>query len=578
MKAVLLFFALIFAPFSREGISLDGEWPAIMDQYDKGIDKKMFTDAKPAGKTSFVEFSYEGGLRLKVPGDWNHQDASLWWYEGTIWYSKHFMATKQAGRRTVLYFSGVSQRCEVYLNGEYVTEHEGAFTPFEADITELIQEGDNFIAVRVDNKRSKEAIPAMSFDWWNYGGITRNVMLLDVPEVYVKDAFLRLDDHSHETIKVDIELSEKTEGVPVIVSLPELKVKITLYTDSSGRVSGCIKARKLSLWSPETPVLYDITIEAGEDRVSERIGFRDITVEGTKIILNGKPFFFKGISFHEEIPMERRRACSPEDAHVLVDAAIGLGCNAIRLAHYPQNEYIVRYAEEKGLLIWEEIPLWQGIDFSNEETYRKAETYLNEMITRDKNRCSIGFWSISNETRPAPDRDAFLSQLLAYGRSLDHSRLFASAFDVAYYIPEVDEFRMEDAFAGELDVIGINKYMGWYASWPKPASELKWNVFMDKPLIISEFGCEAKAGVTGHSDVASSWSEDYQEALYRDNLTMFENIPNLAGVSPWILFDFLSPYRQHPVNQGWFNRKGLISDKGEKKKAWYVMNEYYKNN
>ena len=276
--------------------------------------------------------------------------------------------------------------------------------------------------------------------------------------------------------------------------------------------------------------------------------------------------------------MERRRACSPEDAHVLVDAAIGLGCNAIRLAHYPQNEYIVRYAEEKGLLIWEEIPLWQGIDFSNEETYRKAETYLNEMITRDKNRCSIGFWSISNETRPAPDRDAFLSQLLAYGRSLDHSRLFASAFDVAYYIPEVDEFRMEDAFAGELDVIGINKYMGWYASWPKPASELKWNVFMDKPLIISEFGCEAKAGVTGHSDVASSWSEDYQEALYRDNLTMFENIPNLAGVSPWILFDFLSPYRQHPVNQGWFNRKGLISDKGEKKKAWYVMNEYYKNN
>ena len=131
MKAVLLFFALIFAPFSREGISLDGEWPAIMDQYDKGIDKKMFTDAKPAGKTSFVEFSYEGGLRLKVPGDWNHQDASLWWYEGTIWYSKHFMATKKAGRRTVLYFSGVSQRCEVYLNGEYVTEHEGAFTPFQ---------------------------------------------------------------------------------------------------------------------------------------------------------------------------------------------------------------------------------------------------------------------------------------------------------------------------------------------------------------------------------------------------------------------------------------------------------------
>ena len=575
MKALFLLLTLIFAPYAREGISLNGEWSAIVDQYDKGMNKKLFTDAVPSGKTDFVEFSYEGGLKLQVPGDWNHQDPGLWWYEGTIWYARHFQASARPGPSRILYFSGVSHRCEVFLNGVLVAEHEGAFTPFQADVTSILKDGDNFLAVRVNNNRRKEAIPAMSFDWWNYGGITRDVMLLEVPQVHVKEAFLRLKKGTTDTLLADITLAEPLEGVAVTVSVPELKLEKSFFTDASGKVSGEIRVKRLKLWSPQAPKLYDVTITALADKVTERIGFRDIDVDGTRILVNGEPVFLKCISFHEEIPMERRRACTAEDARMLVDAAVELGCNAIRLAHYPQNEFIVRYAEEKGLLIWEEIPLWQGIDFSNEETYRKAETYLYEMIARDRNRCAIGFWSISNETRPAPDRDAFLSRLLAYGRSLDSSRLFASAFDVAYYIPEADEFRMNDGFAGQLDVVGINKYMGWYAPWPKSAAELRWNVFTDKPLIISEFGCEAKAGVFGNGDTASSWSEDYQASLYRDNLRMFENIPNLAGVSPWVLYDFLSPYRQHPVNQAFFNRKGVLSDKGEKKKAWYVMNDYY---
>ena len=197
------------------------------------------------------------------------------------------------------------------------------------------------------------------------------------------------------------------------------------------------------------------------------------------------------------------------------------------------------------------------------------------MIGRDRNRCAIGFWSISNETRPSPARDSFLCRLLEYGRSLDGSRLFASAFDNVHYRKAADAFLMEDNFAPELDVVGVNKYMGWYAPWPKPAGELHWKVMLDKPLVISEFGGEALAGRTGQADVASSWSEDYQAALYRDNLEMFRNIPNLAGVSPWVLFDFLSPYRQHPVNQSSFNRKGLLSDKGVKKQAWHIMHEYY---
>ena len=561
-------------PYGREQVSLDGKWSAIVDQYEVGAGKKLWLDREPADKTEFLEYSWKGGMTLDVPGDWNHQEPGLWWYEGTVWYSRHFQAVREEGKRRILYFAGVSLRCEVWLNGKKVASHEGSFTPFQADVTDVLKDGDNFLAVRVNNNRRADAIPAMSFDWWNYGGITREVMLLSVPERHIADYFVRLESGTSDRIRVDVKLSEPV-AEEVRFEIPELKLKGKMQTGPDGSASAVFKARKLKLWAPLSPKLYDVKLSTAEDAVSDRIGFRQIEVDGTSILVNGEKTFLKSISFHEEIPMEKRRAVSKADAHVLVDAALELGCNTIRLAHYPQSEHIVRYAEEKGLLIWEEIPLWQGIDFSNEDTYRKAETYLWEMIARDRNRCAIGFWSISNETKPAPARDAFLSRLLKYGRSLDSSRLFASAFDVAYYIPAADEFQMKDGFAGELDVIGVNKYMGWYAKWPKPAAEIKWNVFTDKPLIISEFGCEALAGRKGRADEASSWSEDYQAALYRDNLTMFRNIPNLAGVSPWVLFDFLSPYRQHPVNQSSFNRKGLLSDKGVKKQAWHIMHEYY---
>ena len=562
--------------YAREGQSLDGEWMAIVDQYDTGLDKKMYLDRKPEGKTDFVEFSYDGAKRLVVPGDWNHQDPELQRYEGTVWYARHFQAAREEGRRRILYFAGVSLRCDVWLNGRRVVSHEGSFTPFEADVTDLLQDGDNFLAVRVDNKRRSDAIPAMSFDWWNYGGITREVMLLDVPEDHIAGYFIRLQDGRDDQIVADVRLSKAQEGQEVTLSIPELKLKGKALTDADGCARLVMKARRLHLWAPLSPKLYQVELTSAQDRVEERIGFRSIAVDGTRILVNGAETFLRCVSFHEEIPMQKRRAVSEADARLLVDAAVDLGCNAIRLAHYPQSERIVRYAEEKGLLIWEEIPLWQGIDFSHADTYRKAETYLWEMIERDRNRCAIGFWSISNETRPAPDRDAFLSRLLAYGRSLDGSRLFTSAFDVAHFDAAADTFVMQDGFAGKLDLVGINKYMGWYAAWPKPASQIRWNVFVDKPLVISEFGGEALEGRYGNADVASSWSEDYQAALYRDNLTMFAGIPNLAGVSPWVLFDFLSPYRQHPANQQFFNRKGLLSDHGTKKKAWYVMEAYYK--
>ena len=264
--------------------------------------------------------------------------------------------------------------------------------------------------------------------------------------------------------------------------------------------------------------------------------------------------------------------------HALEPAyARALGVNTIRLAHYPQNEYIVRKAEQMGFMLWEEIPVWQSIDFTNDVTMGKARTMFDEMLQRDKNRCAVSMWGVANETRPSEARNAFLTRLVSDGRAKDNTRLYVAAFDIVYYQRDKDLFTMEDSFPEQLDLIGVNKYMGWYAPWPKDPKDCHWQVCPDKPLLITEFGGEALYGQFGDETVASSWSEDYQAKLYRDNIRMFENIPNLCGVSPWILFDFRSPFRFHPTNQDGWNRKGLVSDQGMRKKAWYIMRDYYRS-
>jgi len=560
--------------YGRETQSLNGKWDAIVDLYEQGVNSKIFLNKKAIGHSEFYEYSFENGLRLNVPGDWNSQKQELKYYEGTVWYARHFNSVKETRKRTFLYFCGVSYRCNIYLNGRKLGSHEGSFTPFQIEVTDDLQQGDNCIIVEVNNRRQKDAIPALSFDWWNYGGITRDVMLVTVPDLYISDYFVQLDKVQPDLIRARVSLSNDKKGEVVQVKIPELGKTLRMTTDSMGIAQGVIRA-KLTRWSPENPKLYNIEIVTTSDRISEKIGFRNIKAVDTKIYLNDKPLFLRSISFHEEIPQRMGRACTASDAEQLLSEAKTLGVNMIRLAHYQQNEYIVRRAEEMGLMIWQEIPVWQSIDFTSLETLEKAKKMLSETIQRDKNRCADCFWGIANETRPSEARNAFLNELLKVGKDLDTTRLFVGAFDNVYFKPESQLFEIEDPFIVKLDMIGINKYMGWYAPWPIKPEKCIWKVAVNKPLFISEFGCEALFGQAGDATVASSWSEDYQEQLFRDNLKMFENIPNLCGVSPWVLYDFRSPTRFHPTNQEGWNRKGLISDQGQRKKAWYVIHEFY---
>ena len=561
--------------YGRHSTSLNGKWSAIVDPYDAGYNMRVFLDRKSRPSGNFYEYDFDGATRLNVPGDWNSQRDELKYYEGTVWYARHFNFTPTGHQRHFLYFAGVSNRCKVYLNGQLIATHEGAFTPFQVEVGDKLVSGDNLLVVAVNNTRRVDAIPAMSFDWWNYGGITRDVMLVTLPDTYISDYFIRLDKHRSDLLLADVSLSRPVAGQRIVVTIPGAGVKMQLTTDANGVASGRLSVRKLQRWSPDKPTLYATTITAPNDTVTEQIGFRNINVEKTKVLLNGQPVFLRGVSFHEEIAQRMGRATSMADAVALVTEAKNLGCNMVRLAHYQQNEYIVREAERQGLMVWQEVPVWQSIDFTNDSTLHKAQQMLRETILRDRNRCADCFWGIANETKNTPARNRFLAQLLKTGKEMDTTRLFVAAFDLAYFDKQQDEFVMHDDFYPNLDLVGINKYMGWYAKWPKDPSQIRWNVAPGMPLLISEFGGEALYGQHGDDTNPDSWSEDYQAKLYRDNLRMFENIPNLCGISPWVLFDFRSPTRLHSTNQEGWNRKGLISDQGQHKEAWYIMHDYY---
>lgn len=561
--------------YGRNHILLNGKWNAVVDPYKHGHKILIYNDRPLKGETDFKEYAWEGGLRLNVPGDWNSQQAELNYYEGTIWYARHFNVNEALKGNLFLHFGAVNYRCTVYLNGVAIGSHEGGFTPFQINITNKVSTGDNFLVVEASNTRSIDAIPALHYDWWNYGGITRDVMLIQTPKVFIDNYFIQLDKEQADLIRAEIKLSEKLAGKPVTIEIPELRLKEQLITDADGKAVAAFKAKKLIRWSPQNPKLYQVKVSSGEDSIEEQIGFRNIQVKGTQITLNGEPFFYKGISFHEEIASRKGRAYSQEDALLLLTEAKELGVNVIRLAHYPQNEYIIRQAEKMGILLWEEIPIWQGIDFTNEQTFEKAKKMYAEMVMRDRNRCALSFWGVANETAVSDVRNRFLKRIIEHCKSMDTTRLITAAFDNMKFNPETNTFELIDPLPAYLDFVSINKYMGWYMPWPSRPSEVRWNVATDKPLVFSEFGCEAQYGQSGDPTIPGSWSEDYQEQLYKDNLAMFNQVPNLAGISPWILFDFRSPRRLHPVNQSCWNKKGLISDGGYRKKAWYVIRDYY---
>jgi len=508
--------AMVANVSGRKLFALDGKWQAIVDPYENGfydyrrqpLVDGFFRNRKPRDKTDRVEYDFDTSNTLDVPGDWNTQRPELFLYEGTVWYEKSFDYARVPGAaptRLFVHFGAVSQRALVYLNGELLGEHDGGFTPFEFEITELVRPAGNFLVVKVDNVRRREGVPTLNTDWWNYGGITRTVALVEVPETYIADYVVQLRKGSIDVIAGWVRLAGERLAQAIRVEIPEAGISHPLTTDATGFAEFTFPAG-LALWSPENPKLYDVAVVAETDRVEDSIGFRAIEAMGTDILLNGRPIFLRGVSAHEESPLHPGRARTVEDARVLLGWVKEMGGNFIRLAHYPHSEAMTREADRLGVMVWSEIPVYWTIDWDNPATLENARTQLEENVVRDRNRASVILWSVANETPVGEARNSFLTRLVERARELDPTRLITAALET--HDVGGDTLRIDDPLGAHLDVLGCNEYIGWYVGLPDKCDRVTWQSAYDKPLVMSEFGGSAAAG--RHGDVLERWTEEYR--------------------------------------------------------------------
>ncbi len=589
MKQIVIFALIIFVAtgiyaenpgsfamqniYSRNTTSLNGSWQSIIDPTNNGEWRQVWKEPVIENNHQFFEYSFDGGPTLNVPGDFNSQLPELKFYESTIWYRRHFNLEPETGKRYFLHFGAVNYKAKVYLNEEEIGTHEGGFTPFQFEISNKVKPGQNTIVVWVNNRRSKDGVPAEGYDWLNYGGITRDVHLVTTNQTYIDDYFIQLKKGSKNEVDGWIKLNGQQKSQTIKISIPELNRELSVRTNPDGHAKVNFAA-DFDLWTPENPKLYEVIIEAESDKITDRIGFRSIEVDGTQVLLNGEAIFMKAINIHEENPFTEARAASVADNKILLDWAKELGCNMVRLSHYPHNEMMVRMAEEMGLMVWSEIPVYQHINFENPQTVELMNHMLREMIHRDKNRCAVVIWSVSNETYSSPARDKANIGMANICREMDPARLVSKAFSNQSY--RNNTFDVWDTLTCHFDVLSINEYIGWYIPWQGEPSDIKWNFVCEKPLFISEFGGESHYGSNhGPKHMAAYWSDEYLENIYKNQVKMFDATPNLVGVCPWLLVDYRSTSRLHPVYQSGWNRKGLISDKGMKKKAWHIMHDYF---
>ena len=552
-------------PGGRAFQSLDGNWEMTLDPFDEGLRQRWYAlDAEPPERWRTPRDYDPGGAdRVPVPSCWNLLQAELKHYEGAVWYVRQFDAAPDAKSKTLLSFGAANYAARVFLNGRFVGAHRGGSTPFCIDVSGALVAGGNRLMVHVENRRRNDRVPMAHFDWFNYGGLHRSVRLMRLPLLHIKNFFVHLAEGG---IEVALEMSNEIDAVAQL-SIPELRLSASIeVVRGKGRLP--VPAAPV-LWSPERPKLYDIELACNGDRVNERVGFRRIEVSGTQILLNGAPLRLKGACVHEDDVALGRCTNAADIQRRLADVK-ALGGNFLRLAHYPHDERVARMADEAGVLLWAEIPVYWAIDFANPDTYEDAENQLLELVARDRNRASIVLWGVGNENADTDARFQFMAKLADAARAADPTRLVSAACLV-----NRAEFRIEDRLAEKLDVIGLNEYFGWYEPDASDLARLLDNSNPGKPVLVSETGADARAGLQG--DETLLFGEERQAAFYRNQLDILRQVPYVQGMAAWLLYDFRSERRQTRFQRGW-NRKGLIAeDKTTRKKAFGALRDAWAN-
>jgi len=542
--------------FSQMGINEEDFPPEVIQKLDL---------AKIAGTMTPMDFDFDEWPVLDLPACWNMESERLFLYEGSMVSTRLFDADVSGDERVFLRIGAANYRCVVFLNGKLMGTHLGGSTDFYVEFTDDLLETGNRLILLVDNTRRDTQIPMDNFDWFNYGGIYRDIELVFAPKVFIKNYNVFLTpDGTFKNMSCKVSLSDPVDG-EVILNLPELGTNISIpVTAGEGEIAFSAEP---DLWNPDNPKLYDVSVEYNGDMLSDRIGFREIRVAGETIQLNGKEIFLKGISCHEE-SVENGKALSIDEIRENLKIAKELGCNFVRLAHYPHSRETAKLADELGMMLWEEIPVYWAIDFGNTDTFKDAENQMTELILRDWRRASVIIWSVGNENEDSDERLAFMSKLASCCRMLDSTRLVSAACLVNW-----EEKKIDDRLAEHLDIIGINEYFGWYHPGIDNLGKFFENTDIPKPFVISEVGAGARQGRHGASD--EFFTEEKQAAVYTEQLEAMKKIPQIRGISPWILYDFRSLRRTNPI-QDYYNLKGLLSaDKTYRKPAFSILQSFY---
>ena len=591
---------------SRTARRLDGLWDFTFDPQSRGVTEQWWRDQLPAARPMPVPASYNDLVVDR--GEREHV--------GDVWYQTQVVAPPAVpGRRTVLRFDAATHRAEVWVNDTRVGTHEGGYTPFEFDISALVSGLDSLrLTVRVDNRLTMHSIPpgivsvgddgrrqqSYFHDFFNYAGLSRSVWLLSTPARHIADIVVRTDLGTGCGV---VHYEAEIAGTGLDISDPRSDQTTVILRDATGAsvgtssgAIGSLTVDGAELWSPENPYLYTLEVrhESGTDVdvYSIPVGIRTIHVDGARLLLNGKPIYLRGFGMHEDAAW---RGKGHDDVRMARDFALlrWIGANSFRTSHYPYAEEVLDLADRLGFLVIDETAAVglnlalnsERVHVEDTRTFRPGavddttlETHLaaiRELIARDKNHPSVVMWSVANEpdtTEPA-SRPYFtaLAQLV---RDLDDTRPVGFA-NVGLSTPDVDQ--VTDLF----DVILLNRYFGWYVdsgdlitAERRLEDELRlWASRYNKPIVITEFGADALAGL--HSLPAQMWSEEFQQQLVSTYLDVFARAENVVGEHVWSFADFAT---MQGANRVIGNRKGIFTREREPKAVAYLLRERWSTN
>jgi beta-glucuronidase len=540
---------------------------------------------------------------MAVPASFNDvADPAVREYFGDVWYQTTVRVPRGwDGQRIVLHFESATHRATVWVNDAEVVSHEGGFTPFEAEVTEHVQAGEEArVTVVVNNTLSFQTIPPgviedtshgrrlrYFHDFFNYAGIHRTVWLYATPHVHLTDITVVTGlDGANGSIEYRAE-AQDADGAEVRVVLREAD---GVEVASSTGASSTLTVPNVHRWAPGDGYLYDLEVQLvggdGEllDSYHQSVGVRTVAVDGTRFLINGEPFHFKGFGKHEDIPVIGK---GHNDAFLVHDFELlkWVGANSFRTSHYPYAEAVLDYADRQGIVVIDETaavglnvnlsvedPDARGsTTFSpervNDQTREAHVQAIRELVARDKNHPSVVLWSIANE--PESDTEGaerYFEPLFPLTRELDPTRPvgFANLLTAPYGKCRVSQFG---------DVVMLNRYYGWYVdTGDLEAAETAWENELrgwakeGKPIIITEYGADTYPGL--HSLLPEPWSEEYQVAFLEMNHRVFDRFDAVVGEQVWNFADFATISGIARVGG---NKKGVFTRDRQPKAAAHTL-------